>query len=106
MPKGPNRVCLDFRHSSRFQHEVCDELGERILSISRITPNGMVVFLPSYSYEAFVVKRWKATGAYEKIKEEKKMFREPQSARDVEAIIHLHRIPIKPLPRMELSCYV
>ena len=87
MPKGPNRVCLDFRHSSRFQHEVCDELGESILSISRITPNGMVVFLPSYSYEAFVVKRWKATGAYEKIKEEKKMFREPQSARDVEVTL-------------------
>ncbi len=87
LPKGPNQVPLDFRHSSRFQHDVCDELGESILRTTRTVPHGMVVFLPSYSYEAYIVKRWRTTGAYEQIKQEKTLFREPQAARDVEATL-------------------
>ncbi len=85
--KGPNGVGLDFRHSSRFRNELCDDLGESIIKLSKVTPNGMVVFFPSYSYETFVVNRWKNTRAFEKIKEEKRLYREPQSARDVESTL-------------------
>ena len=87
LPKGPNGVSLDFRHSSRFQDKICTELGESILKLTNVIPNGMVVFFPSYSYEAFVVKSWKASGVYDKIKVQKKLFREPQSAREVETIL-------------------
>jgi len=87
MSKGPTGVTLDFRHSSRFLDRICDELGESILRVAKVVPSGMVVFLPSYSYEAFVVKRWKTTGTYDRIRGQKKFYREPKSARDVESTL-------------------
>ena len=87
MTEGPKNVTLDFRHSSRFQDATCDELAESIFRVASQVPNGMVVFLPSYSYEAFLMKRWKTNGAYDRIKGQKKIYREPQSARDVESTL-------------------
>jgi chromosome transmission fidelity protein 1 len=87
VPTGVNGIKMDFRHSSRFQDKICDELADTLHRISKEVPNGMVVFLPSYSYEAFLIKRWKITGRYDAIKEQKRIFREPQLAKDVETIL-------------------
>jgi chromosome transmission fidelity protein 1 len=87
MSKGPTGVTLDFRHSSRFHDAICNELAESICRVAIQVPNGMVVFLPSYSYEAFLIKRWKAKGAYDRIYDRKKVFREPRSAKDVETTL-------------------
>lgn len=87
VPTGVNGSTMDFRHSARYQDRVCDELAETLLRISKEVPNGMVVFLPSYSYEGFLMNRWKTTGRYEAIKEVKRIFREPQSAKNVETTL-------------------
>lgn len=90
LSKGPSGRDLDFRHMSRHLDVTVDELGESILQISKVSKNGMVVFLPSYSYEAFVMRRWKSTGLRDKLDRYKKLFREPKSARDVEKTLGLY----------------
>jgi len=87
---GPSGHNLDFRHSSRHLDATLDELGEAILQLSKVSKHGMVVFLPSYSYEALVMRRWKMTGIHDKIDRSKKLFREPKSARDVEKTLGLY----------------
>jgi len=87
IPTGLNGITMDFRHSSRFQDRISDELADTLIRISKEVPNGMVVFLPSYSYEAFLMNRWKSTDKYHGIKEQKRIFREPQSAKDLETTL-------------------
>jgi len=81
---GPTGVKLDFRHRCRKTNEVCDELGRSIHGICGVVPAGLVVFLPSYSYEAYIMSRWKKTGQLQLMHKKKKIYREPKSPRDVE----------------------
>lgn len=90
LSKGPSGVKLDFRYSSRCLDSTCRELGETIIKVSEEIPYGMVVFLPSYSYEAILINKWKSTGIFNRILEKKKIFREPKSAKDVESTLQLY----------------
>ena len=84
LPSGPTSTKLDFRHSSRLQNDICDELGRVLFNICCIVPAGVVVFLPSYSYVSYIVKRWKLTGAWTQIKKKKRVYFEPPNSREVE----------------------
>ncbi|GFH57737.1 hypothetical protein CTEN210_14213 [Chaetoceros tenuissimus] len=90
MSTGPNGIKMNFRHSSRFEDAICDELASSIIDVAKIVPNGMVVFLPSYSYESFLLTRWSRTGAIKEIELQKKIYREPKSAKDVEKTLQLY----------------
>uniref|UniRef100_A0A7S3QEP4 Helicase ATP-binding domain-containing protein n=1 Tax=Chaetoceros debilis TaxID=122233 RepID=A0A7S3QEP4_9STRA len=90
LSKGPSGVKLDFRHSSRCLDSTCRELGETVIKVIEEIPHGMVIFLPSYSYEAFLINKWKSTGIFKRILEKKKIFREPKSAKDVESTLQLY----------------
>lgn len=57
----------------------------KILTIlSHDSPDGMVCFFPSYSYEKQVIERWQETGELQKIQRKKSMFREPKEATDLD----------------------
>lgn len=49
--KGPTGLDFDFTHKSRGLATQMDELGRLLLNVCRVTPGGVVVFLPSYQYE-------------------------------------------------------
>ena len=59
---GSSNCKLDFRHQSRSSNTVCDENGRALVEICRVVPSGIIVFLPSYTYEAHSVHRWTETG--------------------------------------------
>ena len=84
---GPTGTTLDFRHQSRSTHLVCDELGKVVQEICRIVPNGVVVFLPSYNYEASVVQRWKKTGLWENLCALKRVHREPKDTKHLDTAL-------------------
>uniref|UniRef100_A0A7S2R967 ATP-dependent helicase C-terminal domain-containing protein n=1 Tax=Eucampia antarctica TaxID=49252 RepID=A0A7S2R967_9STRA len=84
---GPTNLKLDFRHSTRTSDGMCDELGRVLLNCCSIIPAGVVVFLPSYSYEAHLVRRWKKTGIFDRIDKKKKIFREPKNSSDLETCL-------------------
>jgi chromosome transmission fidelity protein 1 len=81
---GPSNVKLDFRHQSRMTNPVCDEIGRALEGICKVVPSGIVVFLPSYTYEAHLVRRWKTTGLLQSLQRYKKVHREPKSSQQVE----------------------
>ena len=82
---GPTNQILDLRYQSRTNKAVCDELGRTLLQISGIVRNGVVVFLPSYSYESFLIRHWKLSGLWNKIQAIKAIHREPKSSQYIEA---------------------
>ena len=75
IPSGP---LLDFRHAGRNLDATIDGLGEVVLRGLRGCGAGVVVFLTSYKYEEVVFRRWRATGALEKMKAAKQVHREPR----------------------------
>jgi chromosome transmission fidelity protein 1 len=87
---GPAGRTLDFRHETRSTDAVCDELGDTLLHVCQVVPNGVVVFLPSYAYEAHLTSRWQRTGLWQKLKESKRIHREPKSSQNVEASLQAY----------------
>lgn len=87
---GPNNTALDFRHCSRSAEKICNELGEACIEVSKVIPSGLVIFFPSYTYEAHVVQHWKKCGLYDKINMQKRIFREPKSASEVENTLGMY----------------
>lgn len=87
LSEGPTGQVFDFRHGSRGSDKTIDELGRTVLNICCVVPDGVVLFLPSYSYEEVVSARWKATGILEKIDAKKKFLREPRGSGEVDAVL-------------------
>ena len=54
-----NSTMLDLRHGSRSQPSILQAIGSAILSICQAVPyGGVVIFVPSYSYEKVLVEAW------------------------------------------------
>lgn len=87
---GPSNTKLDFRHQSRTTNAVCDEIGRALVEICKVVPSGIVVFLPSYTYEAHLMRRWKATGLSQFLQRYKKVHREPKSSQQVELALEAY----------------
>jgi len=88
--KGPNGHVLDFRHKPRSSKEVCDELGRTLEQICQTVPAGVVVFLPSYAYEAHLVRHWKQSGVWQDLQKAKKVHREPKSSQQLELALNAY----------------
>lgn len=84
---GPNGSQLDFRHSVRGKEAVIDELGETLIKIVGNVPNGVVVFVSSYQYEAMLVSRWRRTHVWAKLELLKQLHREPKIQNQVDSTL-------------------
>ncbi len=94
MSKGPTGEVFDFTHKSRGLPKQMDELGRLLLNVCTVTPGGVVVFLPSYSYEEVVTRRWRETGLLPKLQAKKALFSEPKKAKDVDAVLQAYAAAI------------
>jgi chromosome transmission fidelity protein 1 len=90
LARGPTGQVLDLRFQSRNNPAVMDELGLTMVQICATAPSGVVVFVPSYSYEAQLVSRWKRTSTWDRLRSLKKVHREPKSSQHVEAALQAY----------------
>lgn len=60
--KGPNDIEFDFTYEKRNLPTMMDELGNCIIRLCQVIPDGLVVFFPSYAYTDLVTSRWKQVG--------------------------------------------
>lgn len=84
---GPSQYPLEFTYSNRNDMSMMDELGRILLNLARIVPNGIVVFFPSYKFEALAVERWTASKQLEQIAAKKSIFREPKDADQLNQVL-------------------
>jgi len=67
LAKGPSGKPLKFTFQSRTNTDTIDELGRTINNISKLVPEGFVLFFPSFGYKDVIQKRWSSTGALAQI---------------------------------------
>ena len=88
-PRGPKGTELlgNFKNVSAFNFQ--DDIGSAILDICKVTPFGVLCFLPSYSLLEKIVERMKDTGTFKQLQQFKEIVIEPRagSAEEFEQLI-------------------
>lgn len=91
--RGSSGIDFDFTYSKRDSPSIIDLLGQSLLKISTVIPDGVVVFFPSYSYLDHVVLRWQKEGSrttssiWDRLSSQKTMFQESKDAVGVEDVL-------------------
>jgi chromosome transmission fidelity protein 1 len=83
---GPSFQEFDFTFQARNNVKMIEDVGRYILMMSRVVPDGIVIFFPSYQYEELVLDTLTKNGMLKKIDALKKMFREPKSSVQVGSV--------------------
>ncbi|XP_076880804.1 regulator of telomere elongation helicase 1 [Brachyhypopomus gauderio] len=76
--KGPDGVQLSAAFDRRFVPENMASLGNTIVNLSRVVPQGLLVFFPSYPVLDKTLEFWRANGHADRIENMKPMFIEPR----------------------------
>ena len=75
-----NETKLDMTFKNRKNLNLILEIGESIYNISKIVPEGLLVFFTSYNSLKHYLKTWKENKIYKKIKSLKKIFIETENS--------------------------
>ena len=99
LPKGPSNFEFDFTYQKRNSHAMINELGEAVIELSKIIPDGMVVFFPSYAYLEYVTSRWKTVtdkqhSLWDRLSNQKPLFRESKEGSGVEELLQDYALSI------------
>ena len=92
---GPRGGALTFSFGSRGKLTLIDELGEALLRVAQTVPHGVVVFVPSFQYEAQLVARWQLSGLWARLNAVKPLFREPRAAAELEPLLKEYAATIR-----------
>ncbi|XP_053949811.1 regulator of telomere elongation helicase 1 homolog [Anastrepha ludens] len=76
---GPDREQLISNFANRDNPKYLSSLGQTILNVSRIVPDGLLVFFPSYPLLNQCVNAWQASGVWAEVCRHKPIFVEPRS---------------------------
>ena len=91
--KGPGGIDFDFTYEKRQFIDIIDALGNCVVTLARIIPDGLVVFFPSYSYLEYVVARWQVSpntsqkSLWQKLLDRKPVFRASKNANSVDDVL-------------------
>ncbi|KAG0293227.1 DEAD H (Asp-Glu-Ala-Asp His) box helicase 11 [Dissophora globulifera] len=98
MEKTPTGGSLELNFANRTQDQVVDGIGQSLVNVLGMIPDGVVVFFVSYSYMAQVLARWQvksqtASGTFasqtilERIQARKRIFVEPREAAEADRLL-------------------
>ncbi|KAG6462174.1 hypothetical protein O3G_MSEX013091 [Manduca sexta] len=85
--QGPDGTQLNSNYQNRDNPKYISALGRTILSFSRVVPDGLLVFFPSYPIMTKCQEMWQSEGIWSGINNIKPIFVEPQRKDTFNAII-------------------
>jgi len=74
---GGEKLVATYQHTDKTAFQ--DAIGNTVLQACRTIPDGLLLFLPSYSLLDKLCARWKVTGLYARIDQIKTIVREPRT---------------------------
>lgn len=78
IPQGPDSTQLNSNYQNRDNPKYICSLGRTILSFTRVVPDGLLVFFPSYPIMNKCQEMWQSEGIWSSINNIKPIFVEPQ----------------------------
>ncbi|CAG9559763.1 unnamed protein product [Danaus chrysippus] len=95
LSKGPSKLNLNFSYENRSSFELLNEIGRILRNVCNVVPDGVVCFLPSYSFQQTLYEHLNSTGVLESVSKKKIIFREPKSASEVEQVLQKYSAAVK-----------
>ncbi|CAG9585867.1 unnamed protein product [Danaus chrysippus] len=86
--QGPDSEILNSNYQNRDNPKYISSLGRTILSFSRVIPDGLLVFFPSYPIMTKCQEMWQAEGIWSSLNSIKPIFVEPQRKDTFNSIIN------------------
>ena len=84
---GPNRQPLNASYQNKANSEYINDLGNLVVNVARITPEGALLVFHSYSQMTAVIRAWTDSGIYSRINREKLVFVEPRNAGELTDVL-------------------
>ncbi|XP_056648958.1 regulator of telomere elongation helicase 1 homolog [Diorhabda sublineata] len=78
IPTGPDSIPLNSSFQNRDNPRYINSLGMAILNISRMVPDGMLIFFPSYPTMLKCQQIWQESGIWSSLNNQKAIFVEPR----------------------------
>ena len=89
--RGSDQLALSSQFSTRHDPSIVRNYGQLLISVSGVTPDGLVVFFPSYLYMSTMIASWNELGIFSKI--QKLVFVEEESGTaTAEALVHYRQV--------------
>ncbi|XP_028155975.1 regulator of telomere elongation helicase 1 homolog [Ostrinia furnacalis] len=85
--QGPDTTPLNSNYQNRDNPKYISSLGRTILSFTRVVPDGLLVFFPSYPIMTKCQEAWQSEGIWSSINNIKPIFVEPQRKDTFNAVI-------------------
>ena len=84
---GPNRQPLNASYQNKANVEYINDLGNLVVNVARVTPEGALLVFHSYSQMSAVIRVWTDNGIYARINREKTIFVEPRNAGELTDVL-------------------
>lgn len=88
---GPSGIPFDFSFANRNSSPMIQELGQTILNMINITPDGIVCFFPSYAYMNQVIDEWTKSSVLATMKAKRNVIVESSTLTSVDVLIESYR---------------
>ena len=90
--RGPGNLEFDFTYEKRNLPAMIDELGNTLIRLCQVIPDGVVIFFPSYAYLEQVTSKWRLatngkTSIHDLLIRLKNVFRESKESAGVDDIL-------------------
>lgn len=103
--QGPDGVQLNSNYQNRDNPRYISSLGRTILSFSRVIPDGLLVFFPSYPIMTKCQEMWQAEGIWSSISNIKPIYVEPQRKDTFNSVINEYYSKISD-PNTKGACFM
>ncbi|KAH8555341.1 helicase C-terminal domain-containing protein [Umbelopsis sp. PMI_123] len=100
LPKGPAGTILSSTYERRRKPAYKNELGNTIVNFSKVIPEGLLVFFPSYAVMADCISTWRSRNGqtksiWDRLNEQKQVFVEPKTKHEFSQAINGYYNKIK-----------
>lgn len=89
--KGSDQVSISSRFEIRNDPSVVRNYGSLLIEFSKITPDGMVVFFPSYLYMESIISMWQNMGVLDEVWKYKLILVETPDAQETSLALETYR---------------
>ncbi|KAI9489392.1 helicase C-terminal domain-containing protein [Zychaea mexicana] len=107
---GPTGKPFLFRYDSRQDEKLMDEVGQAIVNLCNVIPDGVVCFFSSFTYLEQVYKRWASgnsnNNVLARLSKKKKILKEPRESNKVETTLRDYAMHIDQSGGALLLCVV
>lgn len=91
LTKGSDQVAISSRFEIRNDPSIVRNYGSMLLEFAKITPDGMVVFFPSYLYMESIITMWQTMGILDEVWKYKLLLVETPDAQETALALETYR---------------